>query len=100
MSMGRFPKKKMHFLTSKDSLKFELLAFRKKYTPFVDKMHFLIGAKKNWAGASPSPFGQCPKECIFFLGNRHYKKLSSVTQEVQLPTETLTDIISVAFSSG
>ena len=65
MSMGWFPKK-MHFLTLKDSLKFKLLAFRKKYIPFVDKMHLLKGAKKF--GQGPPPLIRAmPKRMDFFL---------------------------------
>ena len=51
----------------KTGLKFKLLAFCKKQTPFIDQKCTYEKVAKNWAGPSSPTFGQNPKEQQFFL---------------------------------
>ena len=46
--------------------KFKLLAFWRKFTPFIGQKCTYEKVPKNWAGPPPS-FGQNPKEQQFFL---------------------------------
>ena len=56
--------------TIKDSLKFKLLAFWRKWTPFIDQKCTFEKVPKKLGRALPTPsFGQNAKEKQFFSGN-------------------------------
>ena len=59
-SKGRYHEKKTAVLSDKkNSLKFKILAFWRKKTPFIDqKCTYEKVTQKNWAGPSPPSFGQ------------------------------------------
>ena len=54
----------------KNSLKFKLLSFWRKYTPFIDQKCNYEKVSKKLGRAPPPSFGQNPNGQQFFLGNR------------------------------
>ena len=72
----------MHNL--KNSLKFKLLAFWRKSTPFIDQKCTYEKVPKKFGQGPPPLFGQNPKEQHFFLVRL---SLSSTARPGRVPTE-------------
>ena len=65
----------------KNSLKFKLLAFSKKWTPLLTKNAPLENVTKKFGRTLPPSFGQNPKEQFFFQDNvLNILSLSSIVE--------------------
>ena len=78
----------VHVYNLKNSLKFKLLAFWRKYSFYWPKIHLWKGDKKFGQGPPPPSFGQNPKEhLLFFVKPPEITRSRGSQKVVDCPTQ-------------